>query len=415
MSPLIAQSTSLLRLRSFRVFFFAHLLFVFADTSVYLVFAVWAKTLVDAVWAPAGVFVAFVAPSLLGPFAGAAIDRLPKTLVLKVTTATLIVSVLSLLSARGQSGVWLIYLVAFIYGGAYVVFQGARSSLVITLVARESLGSANAALRTSREVAKLVGPLAAVGLFAYAGSAAFVLVVATALAGSLTLLFAVREQHLDVSAVTHEQPQTITRWHDLTAGVRHLAATNALRTLLILICVTLLVAGFYDLALFTVVRDIGRPLAFLGVLTTAQGAGAVAGGLISARVMALIGDLRLVGYGLILEGLGIIVTAQENTLAVVVGSVLFGFGSTWPLVGMDTALQLRTPAMMQARVVTAVEAVTSVPFCLSFAFAAVVLSAVPAGKLLIVMSLVTAASGGWLAVATPRLRSHGRSNRTRSR
>jgi hypothetical protein len=82
---------------------------------------------------------------------------------------------------------------------------------------------------------------------------------------------------------------------EVTAGIRHVGRTPALRRLLITGVIALLLFGFFETGPFTVVgQGLHRAPAFLGVLEAVMGAGAILGGAFAASVMRRTGERALV-------------------------------------------------------------------------------------------------------------------------
>lgn len=80
-------------------------------------------------------------------------------------------SVLLLLLVHGRDQIWLIYVVAALYGAGASVFSSAQSALLTVMLPDELLGEANGAFQTMREGLRLFAPLAGAALFAAFGGA----------------------------------------------------------------------------------------------------------------------------------------------------------------------------------------------------------------------------------------------------
>ena len=77
---------------------------------------------------------------------------------------------LLLLFVHGRAELWLIYLVAFLYGLVYTFLSAGQSALLKVMLPDELIGDARGVLTTVREGLRLVGPLTGAGLFAVAGA-----------------------------------------------------------------------------------------------------------------------------------------------------------------------------------------------------------------------------------------------------
>ena len=96
------------------------------------------------------------------------------------------------------------------------------------------------------------------------------------------------------------------------------------------------------------------------MLSSLQGIGAIAGGLTAARGLRRLGDVRV---------------------------VVAGFGVSWLIVGLMTAIQVRTPLRLQGRVSAAADVFISTPQTISIAVGAVLIAVVDY-RLLVVVETV---------------------------
>jgi len=168
------------------------------------------------------------------------------------------------------------------------------------------------------------------------------------------------------------------------------------------VSITLLVAGFFEVTLLGILDHLHRPASDLGYLVTAQGAGAVLGGLWSGRLIGRAHGLWLVGMGFLIQSIGALSLAVPNLAVLYLACGIFGLGMPISLVGMDTSIQLGTPEHLQGRVGTAVEAITSLPFAASFVASSLLINRLGYFPLVVSMAALT------FVCALPLL-AHGRS------
>ncbi|MFI7320217.1 MFS transporter [Streptomyces venezuelae] len=373
----------LFQLRDARFLILANCLTVFGDTSLLLVLAIWAKELTGSTGAAGGIYIAVVVPSALAPLAGPLIDRLPRRLVMGAVNMAAGGCVLGLLLVDSAGRVWVLFCVAALFGLALVVFQGARSGLVVSLVPPHLLAQGNAVLRTSRQMLSLASPLIGAGLYAAVGGRVVAVVVSVSLVLSALCLLPLAH----VEEVLYRGSEPIRR--QLGAGARHLLGHQVLRRLLGVLCVSLLVTGFYEIALFDLVDTLGRSPAFMGALVSVQGAGAVVGGVTASATLHRFGDVTLVALGFAVQGAALLFTLAGSLVPALVGVALFGLGLPWILVGSDTCVMTRTASELQGRVNTALEAVTSIPYTLSYALAAGLIGLTGFRPLVVAMTAVS--------------------------
>jgi Na+/melibiose symporter-like transporter len=379
----------LLRLRDFRLLFVGQTLSIFGDSCMILVLAMWAKKLTDSNGLAGTVLFALALPGLLAPLAGVLVDRLPRRKVMIVTDLSTAVVVLSLLFVRDRDQLWLIYLVAFCYGLSLFVFLSARSAYLQGMLDEQLLGPANGLLTTVREAMRLVGPLVGAALFALIGGGAVAVLDAATFVCSAVALFAMR------SADPRPHPTESHWWPETTAGIRHIGRTPVLRHLLVATVICLLVFGFAESIGFAIVDGLGRPVEFLGVLSTIQGVGAVLAGVLTTMLIRRAGELRVVWIGLAASAVGLVFLAGYGLPPVTLGLLVFGASLPPITIGLNTTIQKRTPADLQGRTMSGFDLMTSVPYTLSIAVGAVLVGIIPFRILLLAMSCGVALSAGY--------------------
>jgi MFS family permease len=183
---------------------------------------------------------------------------------------------------------------------------------------------------------------------------------------------------------------------EVTAGIEYVWRTLTLRQLTIGATIALLVVGFTETLIFTVIGELGKPASFFGVLGTLQGIGSIAGGVTAAALMRRVGDLRTVGIGLGLFGVCALLLAVHSLPVVMVGFVVAGVGIVWAIVAFNTALQTQTPLAIQGRVSAAADISLSIAQTTSIATGAALSTVVDYRILLAVMAAVLVFSAGYL-------------------
>jgi MFS family permease len=115
--------------------------------------------------------------------------------------------------------------------------------------------------------------------------------------------------------------------------------------------VAMLLSGLGNAVVYSTVDiGMGRPPAFVGVLSSVQGAGAILGGLLAGRFMQRLGETGFGLLGLAVFALGPLAQATGWLPVVVAGSALVGIGLPWTVVAGFTAVQRFTPADRMGRV-----------------------------------------------------------------
>jgi MFS family permease len=295
-----------------------------------------------------------------------------------------------LLFLHNASDAWLIYLVAFLYGTVGSVFYPTRSALLRVMLPEELLAEANGLLSSVQQGLRIVAPLAGAGIYAaFGGGVVAILDAAT---------FAWSALFLSRMSVPEEKPEPPEHHflREVTAGIEHVWRTLPLRQTVIGATIALLVAGFAETLIFIVIAHLGKHPSFFGVMSALQGVGSIAGGVTAAAVIRRVGDVRGVGIGLGLFGLGDLLLVVSSLPVVLVGFFIAGVGIIWAIVAFTTALQLRTPLAIQGRVSSAADLSLSIAQTTSIATGAALSTVVDYRILLVAMAAVVAASAVYL-------------------
>lgn len=372
----------LMRHRNFRLLLFGQTLSMFGDTAMLLTLGMWAKDLTGSNAVAGSVFAALGLPVLVAPLGGLVIDRFRRRQLMIVVDLATAAALMLLLLVHDRGDLWVIYLVALLYGASLILFQSARSALLHTMLTEDQLGQANGSLSTVREALRLVGPAAGAGLYAWLGGQATAVLDASTFVVSALALAAMR---LAEPKPTREPGEPLTT--QLSTGVRHLRSGPVLRAAVVVVVVAMLALGLAESVFFAVVDDgLHKPVTFLGVLQVAMGVGAITGGLLITTLIRRTGELRPVGVGIGLVAAGSALCTVPSTAVVVVAMALMGAGLPISVVCITTLLQRRTPGPIQGRVFTTFEMLTGVPQVASIAVGAALVAVVDFRILLAVMA-----------------------------
>ena len=397
----------LLAHRDARVYLVGQLFSLFGDSSLWLAMGIWVKTLTHSNAQAGLVFFFFTAPSLLAPASGLVVDRFRRRTLLVATNAATGGAVLALLAVHGPGQVWLIDAVMFAYGLSYGVLGPAQSALLTVMVPADVLPDANGALRTTQEVLRLVGPLTGAGLFVAVGAHVIAIIDAATFTVPVVCLLLLRViEPTPQPAVGHLARQ-------LAAGVRHVWRTVELRQVIVAGAATTTVFGFIETINYAIASNgLHRTAAFVGVLASVQGAGAVIGGLSVATLVRRLGEGRLIGIAMLVAAAGAALEIPALLFSVIVGDVLFGAAIAWIVVGLITLAQRLTPPELQGRVYAAADTLITTPQTLSIALGAGLITIVGYQPLLIAMAAVIAAAATYLLTRTEQRHSQRHDNAT---
>ncbi|GAB3954103.1 MFS transporter [Micromonospora vulcania] len=382
---------TVLRRPDFRLLFVGLLASMTAESILLLALAIWVKDLTGSDGLAGGTIFAVIAPMTLAPLVGWVVDRYPRRTFFVAANLVTAVLLTPLFTVRDATDVWLVYLVAALYGLSYITLSAALSGLIRQLVPVELLAEANGALQTVRQGLRLIGPLVGAALYAAIGGWAL---AGVGMVGFLTAAAVVSALPTPQSA----PPIVRLRWPaELGAGLRHLAGEPVLRRALLGFGLGSLVMGFSESLIFAYV-DLGldRDATFVGVLVTVQGIGGLLGALCSPALVRRFGEVGTLAAGVALFGPAALALAYPDLRLGFVAVLLAGVSLPLRMVGLHTLIQRRTPPALVGRVAAATEAVVSGPSAVSIGTGALLVGFLDYRVLFALVGVATLAAGAYL-------------------
>lgn len=285
----------------------------------------------------------------LAPFAGVAIDRLPRrTLMLAVNSWLLVISlVLGLALLAGFTALWPFFLFSFLGGIAQAIDLPLRQTVVFVLVPRSLAPNAVALLQTGWAVMRSLGPALGGFLILWGGASGNFLVQAGAYALiTLTIL------RITFPAERGDRVQLTARG-ELREGLRYVMTEPTTRAFLLMgwVLPLCIIPNFLALPPIYAKDIFGGGPQVLGALLSAVGIGGIAGGVVlaSLRTVERQGLLQL--GALLLLSLALVGFALSHTLWLALPMlVLAGFFEMFYLTTNQTLLQLSIPDALRGRV-----------------------------------------------------------------
>ena len=371
------------------------------DSVMLLVFSIWVKTITGSNALAGLTFLFMVVPSLFAPLLGIGIDRLRRKPLLVWGHVAAGIGVLPLVLVRGEGQVWIIWSVAFLYGISFIVLPAALNGLLKELVPDDLLVDANSSLQTTKESFRLFGPLVGALLFTWLGGWAVAVLDAASFGIAALVIARIRVQEV------RPEVEPAHLWHQMTAGLRYLAGDRVLEHTLIGFALCILVFGFSESAVYALLDGFDKPATWVSAIVTAQGLGAVAGGLSSGAVVRRIGEVAGCVAGLATCGVSVLVmaAAQQFSLVVAMG-VVMGAGMPLMTVAFMTLMQRRTPQPIMGRVSTAVEVVMGAPQAISLAVGSLLVVVLSYRTILGIMGGVTLLASAYIVVMLRRHIAH---------
>ena len=339
------------------------------DSIMLLVLSIWVKTLTGSNAQAGLTFFFMVIPALGAPLLGIWVDRVRRKPMLVWGNLLSAVAVLPLVLVRDANDVWLIWLVAFLYGISFVVLPAALNGLLKDLMPGEVLVDANASLQTTKEGFRLFGPLIGAALFSWTGGWLVAVVDAASFAVAALVIAGIR-----VDEAAPERDATSFRVQ-LLGGLRFLAADRVLRHVMIGFGLSVLVIGFFEASIYALLDAFDRPATYAGFLVTVQGVGAVAGGLGSSLLIRRVGEVAGAVVGLVGLAVATVGCAVAPTIGVVLAfAAVMGLALPVTFVALTTLMQRRSPRELMGRVSAAVEVLMATPQAVSLAVGSLLVS-----------------------------------------
>ena len=225
---------------------------------------------------------------LVGFFAGAWVDRLPRRPLLIASDALRAVLLLSIpvAYATGALRMEQLYLVTFLEGCLGVLFSAAYPAYVPSLIGVDRVVDGNSKLATSSSLAEIGGPGLAGALVQFFSAPFAILVDAVSFAVSAISLLLIRTPE------PPRPPRTTTTAirHEIVEGlalVRH----HPVLFPIVMRSVVAHVAGSFYGVLYTIylIDELHLPPLILGVVVSAGGVGSLVGSLFASRVIRALG------------------------------------------------------------------------------------------------------------------------------
>ena len=396
----------LFRIRNARIFLFGDVVSTLGDSSLWFAMAIWMKEMTgSSAWAGL-VFFCYIAGNLFSPLGGVLADRFPRRGLLVVANLLGAAIVLPIALVHGRGGIWIVYVVIFLYGVTGSVIGAAQTALVPALVPPGLLAEANGAQQTLRQGLQLVTPLIGAGLFTVAGGAVIAGIDAGTFLVAVVSLLLLRIAPTPAAAMDARTAADSTAADGtaadggapegdggMAAGFRFIWAEPVLRTIMLALGLSVLTVGFSESALFSVVTlGLHHSASFVGVLTTVGGAGAVLGGMAAAPLLRRVSEPLLLAMALACMTLAMLALAVPDLVVVLAGMVVAGAAGPWLSVSGITAFQRRTPAAKMGRVFGVLRLALTIPQTASLAIGAALITVVDYRVLLVVIAVAAAAS-----------------------
>jgi MFS family permease len=288
----------------------------------------------------------FLPVLLLASYGGLAADRVGKRRILLCTQSTLmsLALVLGLLTVTHVVRLWMVFVLAIALGVSNAFDNPARQSFAIEMVGRDLVRNAVTLNAVTVNAARAVGPAVAGLIIAATGVGICFLLNAASFVAVLVSL-----SLMDVEAL-RPAPVAPRARGQVREGLRYVARhTDILSTLLMMALIGTLAYEFQVVLPLVATDSFHGDARTYGFLTSAMGAGAIAGGLVVARSSGT--GVRHVTGAALGFGMAIALAAVAPSLPLELGALLLvGAGSAAFISIGNATLQLASEPSMRGRV-----------------------------------------------------------------
>ncbi len=290
--------------------------------------------------------VQFVPMLVLGPYGGLLADRLDKRRLLIATQTGLaaVALALGIITVAGIVQVWMVMALALALGLLVAVDTPARQAFVLEMVGTDTVRNAVSLNSVLMNSARAVGPALAAVLIATVGTGQAFLINAATFIATIWALCA-----MDTSQLHRSRPAP-REAGQLRAGLAYVGRTTELVVPLVMLAIVGTLAYEFSVVLPLLAEGpLGGGAGTYGLLTSAMGVGAIAGGLVVASRGRT--GLRPMAVAAAVFGVTILLVAVAPNLPVaLIALALVGAASVLFLSTGNSTLQLRAAPAMRGRV-----------------------------------------------------------------
>ena len=279
--------------------------------------------------------------------AGVLVDRLDpwRVLIAGDVSRAAIFLALFLLTGSRSGGAWLILTLAFAAGAVTVFSDTALTIAVRDVFAGARLMTANSWLESANQLGQIIGPSAA-GLLHVS-----MLIDALTFLVALASILGVRRAYPGAPRTRPSQADWRALRRELASGLRYLASTRVLFTLLVFMLVLNLGLGADKLIIFFTRNSLHLPPDQVGLVVTAGGVGGLLGAAGTSLLCRWLGPLPAVTLGAASSGIALLMIAAATSMPVALaGNLLYTLAIIVASVTMRSLRQVLVPRDLLGRV-----------------------------------------------------------------
>ena len=213
---------------------------------------------------------------LIGPFAGALVDRLNRKTIMILSDLLRATLTITLILSPEKYLLSMIYIVVFLKSLIGIFFNPALNSTIPAIIKKEDLMSANSVLGVTQYALQFASPFIGGSLIAFFGAKSVLLLDMISFILSAIAIYFINIPKHPESARKLITPKVLLS--DIGEGLRFMARSKALRIIMITTVITQFGQGFISpLWLPYVIEGLKRPSTDYGLLVSMQGGGAIIG------------------------------------------------------------------------------------------------------------------------------------------
>jgi MFS family permease len=341
---------------------------------------------------------------VMGPFAGAYLDRWDRHRVLVATQAISMVQsfILAALTLTGHITVPAVIILNAVQGVVNAFDLPARQTFLVTMISdKEDLANAIALNSSMFNAARLVGPAVAGVIIATSGEGWCFLLDGFSYFAVIIALLAMRNVR-QAGTPRHEAGMIA----HLLEGWRYVFGFRPIRSLIVLLAFLCLVAMPFSVLLPVFANEIlGGGPSTLGFLLTASGVGALSGALWLATRKSVVGLGRVILLNTAIFGVGLIGFSLSRSLWLsLIFMAVTGFGMMVEMASSNTVIQTIVDDEKRGRVMSfyTMAFLGTAPF--GSLLAGALSTRIGAPQTVLISGILCLAAAGWFALELPAIR-----------
>jgi MFS family permease len=302
-----------LKRRNYGLLWVAQLISMIGDWAMFTALPFFVFNLTGSVLATGGMFMIQVVPPLLfSSLAGVFVDRWDRRWTMIGSSLIRGGVLVILFGVRSADWIWLVYLAGFLESTASQFFGPANNALLPTLVEEDQLITANSLDSLGENSARLIGPALGGALLASIGLQGVILVDIGSYLLAAFLMYLIRVPTFTKELLPYEESSAKAAlrkfWVEFTGGLKVVRDMPALSRIFVILVIAMLGDSILTVLLVPFFQDVvGVGSTEYGMVLTVRGLAGILGGLVMGQIGSRFAPNKLIPFGLITTGIGIVI------------------------------------------------------------------------------------------------------------